>query len=93
MEARHALYILTYEYNYKIITRCDTILQEYYITDRRNCENTKRYISMNITNDAHELQQENLRDAQGAWKDRASDGLLEIHASDAPLWSTTRRIH
>jgi len=39
MEAHGALYILTYEYNYKVITRCDTISQKYYITDRRNCEN------------------------------------------------------
>ena len=31
---RGALYIPTYEYNYKVITGCDTILQEYYITDR-----------------------------------------------------------
>ena len=40
-EARGALYIPIYEYNYKIITGCDTILQEYYIIDRRKCENTK----------------------------------------------------
>ena len=73
-----ALYIPIYEYNYKVIIRCDTI---YYITDMRNCENTKRYTSMNGTNDAPELQQENSRDAQGAWKDRASDGLPVIHAS------------
>jgi len=36
---RGTLYIPTYEYNYKVITRCDTILQEYYITDWRKCEN------------------------------------------------------
>jgi len=29
---RDALYIPIYEYNYKVITGCDTILQEYYIT-------------------------------------------------------------
>jgi len=50
------LYIPTYEYYYKVITRCDTILQEYYITDRRNCENTRRYKSMNSAKGAHELQ-------------------------------------
>ena len=50
MEARGALYILTYEYNYKVITRCDTILHENYITDMCNYENTKRYSSMNSTN-------------------------------------------
>ena len=29
----------------------------------------------------------------GAWKDMASDGLLEIHTTAAPLWSATGRIH
>ena len=60
-----ALYIPTYEYNYKVITRYDTILQEYYITDRLNCENIKRYTNMNSTNGTHELQQENSRVEQG----------------------------
>ena len=55
------LYIPTYEYNYKVITVCDTILQEYYITERRKCENTKRYTIMNCTKSAHELQKENSR--------------------------------
>ena len=40
-EASGALYIPTYEYNYKVITRDDPILHEYYITDMRNCEITK----------------------------------------------------
>ena len=53
MKVRGALYIPIYEYNYKVITGCDTILQEYYITDRRKCENTKRYTIMNSTKDAH----------------------------------------
>jgi len=39
------------------------------------------------------LQKKNSRDAQGAWKDRALDGLLGIHASTTPLWSATGRIH
>jgi len=65
-EARDALYIPTYEYNYKAITRCDTILQKYYITDRRKCEHTKRCTSVNSTNGAHELQQENSRVKQGS---------------------------
>jgi len=39
------------------------------------------------------LQKENSRDAQGAWKDKALDGLLGIHTSAAPLWSITGRIH
>jgi len=61
MKVRGALYISIYEYNYKVITGCDTILQEYYMTDRRKCENTKRYISMNNTKDVHESQKENSR--------------------------------
>jgi len=56
MKVRGALYILTYEYNFKVITSCDTILQEYYITGRCKCENTKRYTSMNNIKDAHKLQ-------------------------------------
>jgi len=62
-EARGASYIPTYEYNYKVITRCDTILQEYYITDRRKYENKRRYISMNSTMALTSLQKENSRDA------------------------------
>jgi len=62
---RGALYILTYEYNYKFITRGDAILQEYYITDRRKCENIKGYASMNSTKGADELHKENSRDAHG----------------------------
>jgi len=30
---------------------------------------------------------------RGAWKDRTSDGLLEIHTTAAPLRSATGRIH
>ena len=48
MKVHGALYIPTYEYNYKVITRCDMILQEYYITSRHKYENTKRYTNMNI---------------------------------------------
>ena len=33
VKVRGALYIPTYEYNYKVITVRDTILQEYYIID------------------------------------------------------------
>ena len=56
MKVRGALYIPIYEYNYKVITRRDTILQEYYIIHRRNCKNTKRYTMMNSTKCFHELQ-------------------------------------
>jgi len=59
MKVRGALYIPTYEYNYKVIAGYDTILQEYYITNRLKCENTKRYTNMNGTKGAHELQEEN----------------------------------
>ena len=55
----------------------------------RNCENTKRCTSMNSTNGGSELQQENSRAEQGAWKDGALDDLLGIHATAAPLWSAT----
>jgi len=93
MEARGALYILTYEYNYKVITIYDTILQEYYITDIRKCENSRRYTSMNSTNGAHEFTKGKLERCVGAWKDSALDGLPMIHATAAPLKSTTGRIH
>ena len=52
---RGALYILTYQQNYKVITRYDTILQEYYITDRHKYENTKGDTNVNNTKDAYEL--------------------------------------
>ena len=45
-KVRVTLYIPTYEYNYKVVTRCDTILHEYHITDRRKYENIKRYIQL-----------------------------------------------
>ena len=65
-KVRDVLYIQIYEYNYKIIIGCDIILQEYYITDRRKCENKKKYTSMNITKGAHESQKKNSRAEQGA---------------------------
>jgi len=65
MKVYSALYIPTYEYNYKVIKGCDTILQAYYIIDKRKCENTKSYEIMNNTKDALELQKENSGDEQG----------------------------
>jgi len=44
---------------------CDTILQEYYITDSRNCESTKRYTSMYSTKGAYKLQKEKLERRAG----------------------------
>jgi len=85
MKVCGALYIPTYKYNYKVITGCDIILKEYYITDRRKCENTKRYTSMNSTKGAHDSQKDKSRVEQRALKDRASDGLPMIHASTAHL--------
>jgi len=48
---------------------------------------------MNSTEDAHKLQKKNSRDEHGAWKNRASDGLLMVHATAALPWSATGRIH
>ena len=74
------------------ITKLSPDVTQYYknitFIDRRKCENTKSS-SMNSTNNAHEFTERKLR---GAWKDRASDGLLEIHATAALLRSATRRI-
>ena len=85
-KVRGALYIPTYDYNYKAIIGCDTILQEYYTTDGRNCENTKRYTSMNSTKGAHELQKGNSRVNKGTWKKRIPDGLpLTHYATGAQL--------
>ena len=79
-EARGALYIPTYEYNYKVIIRCDTILHEYYITDRCNCENTRRYTSMNSTKGAHEFAEEKL--------ERRAGGPRRIRLWTVCRWST-----
>ena len=64
MKIRGALYIPTYEYNYKVITRGE-ILQEYYITDRRKYKNTKRYTRMNSTKEAQSYNRKNSRVEQG----------------------------
>ena len=60
------IWVQLQSYNYKVTTGCDTILHKYYITDRRKCENTKRYTSMNSTKGVHELQKKNPRGEQGA---------------------------
>ena len=65
MKICSALYISTCEYNYKVITRCDTILQEDYITDRRKCENTQRYTSMNSTKGAHNYRKKTQETSKG----------------------------
>ena len=48
-EARGALYILTYVYNYKVITRYDTILHKYYITDMTQMREYKGFTIMSST--------------------------------------------
>ena len=53
----------------------------------------KEVSSMYSTKGVHELQKENSRDEQGAWKDWASDSLPMIYATVVHLWSATRRIH
>ena len=65
------------------------MFHEYYITDMRNCEITKRCTSMNSKKALTSLQKENSRGTQGAWKDRALNDLLEIHATAAPFRSAT----
>jgi len=89
---RGALYITTYEYNYNVITGCDTILQEYYITNRDNCESTKRYTIMNNTKSAYVLQKKNLRYEQGAGRMGPQTGQLLIHDATASL-SDDQEVH
>ena len=79
MKVRGALYVLTYEYNYKIITGCGTILQEYYITDRRKYENIKRYTIMNSIKCAHELQKDNPEMSRGPERIGTRTDLPLIH--------------
>ena len=49
--------------------------------------------SMNSTNGAHEFTEEKLERRVRGLKDRASDCLLEIHATAALLRSATEKIH
>jgi len=70
-KVRGTLYIPTYEYNYKVITGYVIILQEYYVTDRRKCENTKKYTIMNGTKGAHSYKKKTQETSKKAWKDRA----------------------
>ena len=77
-----ALYIPTHEYNYKVIIGCNTILQEYYTTDRHKCENVKRYTTINSTKEKLE------RRAGGPERIGPRTGQLLIHdATAAQLWS------
>ena len=51
----------------------------------RKCGNTSRCTRVKQYKGTHEFKKENSRDSQGAWKDVALDGRLEIHATAAPL--------
>jgi len=85
-KVRSVLYIPTYEYNYKVITGCDTILQEYCITDKRKCENIKRCTIMNNTKDAHKLQKKSRETSRGLGKIgplvNCWPTMLSLHNSD-----------
>jgi len=65
------------------ITNLSQDVTQYYITNKRKCENTKKYTIMNNTEGAYELQKKNSRDEQGGWKDRAPNGQLLIHDATA----------
>jgi len=60
MKVRGALYILTYEHNYKVIIGCDIILQEYTSLIGTNTR-IQRDTRTNRTKDAHKLLKEKLR--------------------------------
>ena len=74
-EASGALYIPTHEYIYKVITRSDPILHEYYITDAQmreykrytymNSRNTRKCTSMNSIKGTHEFTKGNSSCTQG----------------------------
>ena len=77
-EVRDALHIPTYEFNYKVVTGCDKILQEYYITDRRKCENTKRFTYMSSTNRVTKGNSKDEQEGLEGWGSRRS---ADVHAS------------
>ena len=79
IKVRGALYIPSYEYNYKVIIGYDTILQEYYITDRRKCDNTKKITSMSSTKVTHESQRKTREPSRGPEKIGLQTDLPLIH--------------
>ena len=80
-EARGALYIPSYEYNYKVITSCDTILHHQYGANAR----IQRMYKYEQYKWRSRVTPGKLGRHAGARKDRVADGLLEIHATAAPL--------
>ena len=80
-----ALYIPTNEYNYKFIIGCDTILQEYYITDMAQMRKHKEIYNNERYKRRSRVIKEKLESQAGASKERTLDGLPMIHASAVHL--------
>ena len=64
----------THEYNYRVITRGDLILHEYYITEMRNCENIRKCTSMNSKKGTHEFTKGKLERHTGGLEGWALNG-------------------
>ena len=89
MKVRDAFYIPTYEYNYKVITRCDTMLYEYYINDSANTRIQRDIQWWIVQNDLTSYKRKIRGTSRGPGRIRSRTGLPLIHyASAAPLWST-----
>ena len=85
-------YTFQYDYDYKVIIGCNIILQEYYITDKRKYENTRRYIIMKSTKGTHELQKKNLRDEKGSG--RIGPRMVNCYSTMLPLHhSDHQKVH
>ena len=92
-EASGALYIPTYEYNYKVITRGDTYYKNITSLTGANARIQGDIQVWTVQMEAQSDNRKTLEPNREAWKDGASDGLPEIYASAAPLWSAIERIH
>ena len=84
-EARGVLYIPTYEYNYKVITRCDKYYKNITSPIGANARIQEMYKYEQYKWHSRVYRRKTREMRKGAWKDRALDGLLEIHASAALL--------
>ena len=60
-------------------------MREYKRYTCMNSGNTRKGTSINSIKVTYEFKKRNSRDSQGAWKDVAQDGRLEIHATAALL--------
>jgi len=65
MKVRGVLYIPTKEYNYKVITECDAMLQGYYITKGRKIRITIRYI---VQKELMTYNKESRKPSRRGWK-------------------------